>query len=82
MDPFLQQILVPLAIIAAAIGSIIYGLKMQQKGLKVQGDAMTKVDESIALQRHVIEIQEENLAVQHEIRGLLERMVVLQERRP
>jgi hypothetical protein len=88
MDDILLKLLPVVLVPLFFIGLVVYSLKLQRKGVRVQGDAMSRVEESIEMQResiqiqrHSIEIQEENLAVQHEIRGLLERLIAAEGRR-
>ncbi|HEY2155607.1 MAG TPA: hypothetical protein VGH33_08250 [Isosphaeraceae bacterium] len=56
------------------VGVLLYSLQMQRRAVRVQGDAMTGFEESLALQRQALAISEQSLALQHEIRGLLERV--------
>jgi hypothetical protein len=63
------------------IGFLIYNTRVQRQSVARVKVSMERQQEMMQAQRHLLEIAEENLAVQHEIRGLLERVAAAAERR-
>jgi len=85
-----ERLILPLsmAIPILFVGILVDTLALQKRAMRVQARGMPDVDESLTRQRvspeihrRTLEIAEENLAIQHEIRDLMARTVAALERR-
>ncbi len=85
-----ERLILPLsmAIPILFVGILVDTLALQKRAMRVQARGMPDVDESLTrprvspeIHRRTLEIAEENLAIQHEIRDLMARTVAALERR-
>jgi hypothetical protein len=58
-----------------------YSLRVQKQAIRRSALAMERQQEAMQVQRQALHVAEENLALQHEIHGLLERLLAATERR-